>query len=459
MGFATVLYEGYVMNFKANRESRTGSPRMRWAIGFGVFLIALGVVASSLFASPAGPATAATVSFSQCNNRGPGPGGAPLSVTCSVNIVNSITPTGNTSSATFTRICTLNACTGDVINASDVVSSVSQCNGSDNVGGSTMVCSVNITNNILVNAPAATSAVTVNQCVGSGGGGGTDMSACIPSAQGSPTVVQCNGSGNGGGGKMTCNASGTTSVLFPVTVNQCNGSENGGGSFVTCTSQITTNISVVQIPTATPTLVVGVATPTPIPGQPIATPTPIPGQPIATPTPLPGQPVATPVGSLPPVFLPPQQPPVLFPPQQPPVFFPPQPPLVVVPPVVIPPVAPPVTIPPVATPVIEVPPVSVPPAAVPPVQPPLPPETPIVYPPAQPGRPQTGVLPPETPIVYPPSSGDGGLVRPDNEDGTVWSLPRTVRSMGQRLIERIKLSSLPATLVSEVSREPLVAGR
>lgn len=438
---------------------------MRWAVSLSVFLLALGVLASTLLASPSAPATAATVSFSQCNNRGPGPAGAPLSVTCSVNIINSITPTGNSSSVTFTRICTLNACTGDVINASDVVSSVSQCNSSDNVGGSTMVCSVNITNNILVNAPASTSAVTVNQCVGSGGGGGTDMSACIPSAQGSPTVVQCNGSGNGGGGKMTCTASGTTSVLFPVTVNQCNGSENGGGSFVTCTSQITTNISVVQIATATPTPGVGVATPTPIPGQPVATPTPIPGQPIATPTPLPGQPVAPPVVNLPPVFFPPQPPLVLIPPQAPPlvvippVVIPPVAPPVSIPPVSIPPVAPPVSIPPVAPPVVEVPPVSVPPVVVPPVQPPLPPETAIVYPPAQPGQPQTEVLPPEAPIVFPPSSGDGGLVRPHNEDSAVWSVPRTIRSVGQRLVERIKLSTQPVTLVSEVSPEPLVAGR
>ncbi len=146
-------------------------------------------------------ASATTVSFSQCNNRAAGPGGAPLSVTCTVNIVNNITPFGNSSTVTFTRNCTLNPCTGDTVNSSDVVNAVHQCNGSDNVGGSTTICNVNIVNNISVIAPVAPTALTVSQCIGSGAGGGTDMTGCVPSSQGSPAVTQCNGSGNGGGGR------------------------------------------------------------------------------------------------------------------------------------------------------------------------------------------------------------------------------------------------------------------
>ena len=221
-------------------------------------ILVIGVLASILFVSNPEPVSATTVSFSQCNNRAAGPGGAPLTVTCAVNIVNNITPDGNSSTVTFTRNCTLNPCTGDTVNSSDVVNAVHQCNGSNNVGGSTTICSVNITNNISVNAPVAPTAITVSQCIGSGGGGGTDMAGCIPSSQGSPTVTQCNGSGNGGGGKMTCNASGTRSSTFPVTVDQCNGSENGGGSFVTCTVTITNNFT--EVPGVEATEVAAAAT-------------------------------------------------------------------------------------------------------------------------------------------------------------------------------------------------------
>ena len=188
------------------------------------------------------PAVAAEVSFSQCNGRGAGVDGAPLSVTCSVSIVNTIDATGASSSVVYVRNCTLNACTGDTVSSSDVITAVDQCNGSDNVGGSATVCTVDIVNNISIDAPAAPTPLTVNQCVGSGGGGGTNMTACVPSSQPSPTVTQCNGSGNGGGGLMNCTASGTQSASFPVTVNQCNGSENGGGSSVTCTTTITNNV-------------------------------------------------------------------------------------------------------------------------------------------------------------------------------------------------------------------------
>jgi len=212
--------------------------------------LAVGLSAVGLQANT-NPASAATVSFSQCNNREAGPGGAPLTVTCSVSIVNSIDANGGTSQVVYQRNCTLNACTGDVVSPSDVINAVHQCNGSDNVGGSTTICSVDIVNNISADSPAAATAITVSQCVGSGEGGGTNMNACVPSSQGSPTVTQCNGSGNGGGGLMTCAASGTTSAAFPVTVDQCNGSENGGGSFVTCTTTITTNIVDTSIPTTT----------------------------------------------------------------------------------------------------------------------------------------------------------------------------------------------------------------
>jgi hypothetical protein len=199
------------------------------------------------------------------HNQGAGINGAPLSVTCSISIVNTINASGGTSAVVYLRTCTLNGCTGDTASSSDVIDAVHQCNGSDNVGGSTTICSVDIVNNISVSAPGAPTTLTLNQCIGSGGGGGTNMTACIPSSDGSATVTQCNKSGNGGGGMMTCTASGTISTAFPVTVDQCNGSENGGGSFVTCATTITTNV-----------VDTGISPPTtagPISGTPGSTPT------------------------------------------------------------------------------------------------------------------------------------------------------------------------------------------
>jgi hypothetical protein len=242
-------------------ESQPARRRLRLFIAtFSLVALALGLTAVAL-QSNTNPASAATVSFSQCNNRAAGPGGAPLTVTCSVSIINTIDANGGTSQVVFQRNCTLNACTGDIVNPSDVINAVHQCNGSDNVGGSTTICSVDIVNNISADSPAAATAITVSQCVGSGGGGGTNMNACVPSSQGSPTVTQCNGSGNGGGGLMTCTASGTTSAAFPVTVDQCNGSENGGGSFVTCTTTISTNLIDTSTPTSPPTTTPGGGTP------------------------------------------------------------------------------------------------------------------------------------------------------------------------------------------------------
>jgi hypothetical protein len=227
-------------------------------------------------------AAASTVSFSQCNDRGAGIGGAPLTVTCSVSIVNNIDANGATSSSTYLRICTLNDCTGDTMSSNDVINAVHQCNGSDNVGGSATVCTVDIVNNISGASPAAATAINVNQCNGSGQGGGANVQACIASSQGSPAVSQCNGSGNGGGATLVCTASGTTSDAFPVTVDQCNGSENGGGSTVTCSTTITTNIFDTTTGSSGP--------PSGVPGGTPGTPGGTPGTPTATPSGTPGTP-------------------------------------------------------------------------------------------------------------------------------------------------------------------------
>jgi hypothetical protein len=205
------------------------------------------------------PASAAVTSFSQCNAHAPGPLGAPLDETCSVTIENTINALGQTSTVVYVRVCTLEGCTGDIATG-DAVNAVHQCNGSNNVGGSTTTCSVNIVNNISIDSPQAATALTLNQCVGSSATS-DNSTTCIPSSQGSPTVTQCNGSGNGGGTAMTCTASGTVSSDFPVTVDQCNGSENGGGSVVICNVTMTNNIIDTSVPDTPPTGTPGGDTP------------------------------------------------------------------------------------------------------------------------------------------------------------------------------------------------------
>ena len=239
---------------RATHERPRARRRLRFlGAVFAAVIFAAGLSAVAL-QTESTPAAAAVSSFEQCNAHGGGPAGAPLVETCEVTIVNTVNALGQTGTTVFTRTCLNEVCTGTTATG-DAVNDVDQCNGSNNVGGSTTTCSVNIINNISIDSPQAATALTLNQCVGSGGGGGTLMTGCIESTTGGATVDQCNGSGTGGGGFMTCDASGFQSPDFPITVDQCNGSENGGGSFVTCTVTMTTNIvdtSVETPPTGTP---------------------------------------------------------------------------------------------------------------------------------------------------------------------------------------------------------------
>src|SRR6202035_3917978 len=117
-----------------------------------------------------------------------------------------------------------------------------QCNGIVFGGGSNVTCNVSVVNTIPTGT--ATVGVTVNQCIGSGTGGGTQPTVlCAPVASTTgASVTQCNGSGNGGGAstRVQCDVTGAATAE-PVTINQCNGSSNGGGSTVTCMSTFTNN--------------------------------------------------------------------------------------------------------------------------------------------------------------------------------------------------------------------------
>jgi hypothetical protein len=203
------------------------------------------------------------------------PTGAGQEVSCNITIANTLTSTGATSSTITATACLAVAgvlppagCNTVTTTSGQLVTTVDQCNGVVNGGGSNVTCSVSVINTI----PTGTNlvGVTVNQCIGTGAGGGTaPTTVCAPVASTSgATVTQCNGSANGGGGSMRakCTETGGATAL-PITINQCNGSSDGGGSTVTCATTFTNNF-VASAPATTPT-----PTPTPT-GTPAPTATP-----------------------------------------------------------------------------------------------------------------------------------------------------------------------------------------
>lgn len=205
------------------------------------------------------------------------PTGAGFQVTCTIAIANTVTSTGGDQSTITATACLAAAgvlapfgCTTVVTTSSELVTSVDQCNGVVDGGGSNVICSVSVVNTI----PTGTNTVgvTVNQCIGSGTGGGTQpTTVCAPVASTSgATVTQCNGSGNGGGGstRVNCVVTGGASAV-PITINQCNGSSDGGGSTVICTTTFTNNfVGAAPAPTPTPTPTPTTTPPAPAPTTP-----------------------------------------------------------------------------------------------------------------------------------------------------------------------------------------------
>jgi len=229
------------------------------------FVIALGLIVAGGILNltlDSTPAQAASIAAEQCNGI-ENTGGA--KVECDITIVNNLdVATQLTSSVLTVRVCTGFAgeiepvliCNTTVTPSSDLIVSVKQCNGSGLLGGSQVFCSVTITNNITGNATAVP--VRVNQCVGTGTGGGTEPTInCdpFPALDADPTVTQCNGSGNGGGSggidfeRVNCTVDNSTeSSALRVMVDQCNGSGNEGGAFVICSVSMVNNI-VPAVPT------------------------------------------------------------------------------------------------------------------------------------------------------------------------------------------------------------------
>jgi hypothetical protein len=202
---------------------------------FLVSLFALTLIASSHLGIAT--ASAATIGTTTTCSNGVDEGGD-LGLICRVTIVNTFTTSGSRSRVTV-RECHGAAgdptavCTTDVQTLTRAVTHVTQCNDSTNGGGATLRCSVVVTNRFM-GVKISKSGVTINQCVGSGGGitVGCDP---FPANTTNARITQCNGSANGGTlVELTCTATGTTGSGHPVTVNQCNGSTNGGGALVIC---------------------------------------------------------------------------------------------------------------------------------------------------------------------------------------------------------------------------------
>jgi hypothetical protein len=249
------------------------------------------VLSSGVIEAPLASAATSAPTVAQCN-ADTFPTGAGFQVTCTVNVVNTVTDAGATSSTVTATACLAAAgvlapfgCNTTVSRSSQLVTSVNQCNGIVGGGGSNVICNVTITNNV----PSATteSGVTVYQCIGSDTGGGGSPIDCGPSdSTFSSTVNQCNSSSTGGGSSVTCSETGAAEAL-PVTILQCNGTANGGGSTVTCSSSIM-DVFAAPTPPVTPPTTPPVTTP-PVTTPPVTTP------PVTTP------PVTTPPGTTPPV--------------------------------------------------------------------------------------------------------------------------------------------------------------
>jgi hypothetical protein len=211
----------------------------------------------------AGTAAATTT----CSNGVANTGG--LGLICQITVVNTITASGGSATVTIHEChgaagAPTAACSTKTTSLSKPVTAVTQCNASINGGGGTLRCSVVVTNNFYgagasssLTVPAATTAVTVNQCVGSGAGGviGQNINCDpYPASTTGAAITQCNGSGNGLTlVHLNCTATGTMDSALVVTINQCNQSANGGGALVECSASLV-NKAVTSTPPPTGTV-------------------------------------------------------------------------------------------------------------------------------------------------------------------------------------------------------------
>jgi hypothetical protein len=216
-------------------------------------LLATGLLLVGSLATAGGASAATAGPTTTCGNGTANGGGQ--GVICEVTVVNTITATGGSSKVTI-RWCHGSAgvpatiCVNTTTNLTTLVTTVNQCNGSVNGGGSTLRCSVAVTNRFIGMSTGATAA-TVNQCNGSGDGIANNCDP-FPATTTNATITQCNGSANGGTlVRLECTATGGKPASHGVRVNQCNNSANGGGSLVICSASVR-NLRIAVAATASP---------------------------------------------------------------------------------------------------------------------------------------------------------------------------------------------------------------
>lgn len=166
----------------ASPVDRSSSLRLRMSVRLALAIVAAVLIFAGVAKTSTASASPSAPVVTQCDPPA-FPTGAGYEVTCTVAIDNTLTAQGAASSTVTATACLATAgvlppsgCTTTVAASNQLVTSVDQCNGIVTGGGSDVTCDVTVDNN--VPAGTATSDVTVDQCQGSGGSGGTTI--CIP---------------------------------------------------------------------------------------------------------------------------------------------------------------------------------------------------------------------------------------------------------------------------------------
>jgi hypothetical protein len=200
----------------------------------------------------------------QCNGQFSGGG---QGASCSVVVNNYLDiAAGTQSSSVVVTACNGSegvptaSCSSESSTFPSLITGVNQCNGSADGGGSRLICSVSVINNIT--GEATPTPASIRQC-----NDATSALVCSPIGNTTDaTIEQCNNStaADGIGSVLTCTVlTSTQTTALPVSIDQCNYSGNGNGSFVTCTASIQNIVVPAEVeepepeptdePTATPT--------------------------------------------------------------------------------------------------------------------------------------------------------------------------------------------------------------
>ncbi|MEO6117141.1 MAG: hypothetical protein ABIP33_12210 [Pseudolysinimonas sp.] len=143
-------------------------------------------------------------------------------------------------------------CTQNTTLSTELVTSVSQCNFAITSGGS-LHCAVSIRNDITGVATAVAATVNQCNGSLAGGTVVLRACSPDGMSTTSADITQCNDSDNGGGSSLTCtiDAGSTSDAELLVTIDQCNNSANGGGSLIVCSAGIVNNVTAPSPPADT----------------------------------------------------------------------------------------------------------------------------------------------------------------------------------------------------------------